>query len=39
MECVLWRIFADSAMPGVTPRERRAINESLVDCQGRLEVS
>src|SRR5438094_4830234 len=31
MDCVHGRIFTDPAIPGITPRERRAIYESLVD--------
>jgi aminoglycoside phosphotransferase (APT) family kinase protein len=38
MDCVHGRIVADPAIPGVTPRERRLIYESLVEVQARLHT-
>src|SRR5262249_2599797 len=39
MDCVHGRIFTDPAIPGVTPRERRAIYESLIDVLARLHTA
>ena len=38
MDCVHGRIITDLAIPGVTPRERRLIYESLVDVLARLHT-
>src|SRR4030095_11171634 len=38
MDCVHGRIFTDPAIPTVTPRERRAIYESLIDVLARLHT-
>jgi len=39
MDCVHGRIFIDPAIPSVTPRERRAIYESLIDVLARLHTA
>jgi len=39
MDCVHGRIFTDPAIPTVTPRERRAIYESLIDVLARLHTA
>jgi len=39
MDCVHGRIFTDPAIPAVTPRERRAIYESLIDVLARLHTA
>src|SRR5262245_556470 len=39
MDCVHGRIITDLAIPGVTPRERRLIYESLVDVLARLHTA
>ena len=39
MDCVHGRIFVDPAIPGVTPAERRAIYESLIDVLARLHTT
>src|SRR5499426_4502090 len=39
MDCVHGRIFVDPAIPGVTPAERRAIYESLIDVLAHLHTT
>jgi len=39
MDCVHGRIITDPAIPGVTPRERRLIYESLIDVLARLHTT
>ncbi len=39
MDCVHGRVITDPAIPGVTPRERRLIYESIVDVLARLHTT
>src|SRR5437667_6518413 len=39
MDCVHGRVITDPAIPGVTPRERRLIYESLIDVLARLHTA
>src|SRR4029453_4452987 len=39
MDCVHGRIFTDPAIPSLTPRERRAIYDSLIDVLARLHTA
>jgi len=39
MDCVHGRVMTDPAIPGVTPRERRLIYESIVDVLARLHTT
>jgi aminoglycoside phosphotransferase (APT) family kinase protein len=39
MDCVHGRIITDPAIPGVTPRDRRLIYESLIDVLARLHTT
>src|SRR6266511_6001075 len=39
MDCVHGRILTDLAIPGVPPRERRLIYESLIDVLARLHTA